>query len=83
MAGSPAAATSSGHTLFVKDNIVTYNAFDENYYRINEDPDASDWPQCNWSEATVEPFHGGNRGSNLRIPLGTPRYRRCTRSGST
>lgn len=26
----------SGHTLFVKDNIVTYtcNAFDENYYRI-------------------------------------------------
>jgi hypothetical protein len=35
MAGSPAAAT-SGHTLFVKDNIVTYvyNAFDENYYRI-------------------------------------------------
>ena len=27
----------SGDTLFVKDNIVTctYNAFDENYYRIN------------------------------------------------
>ena len=36
MAGSPAAATFSGHTLFVKDNIVTYtyNAFDENHYRI-------------------------------------------------
>jgi hypothetical protein len=34
--GGVAGGYFSGHTLFVKDNIVTYtcNAFDENYYRI-------------------------------------------------
>jgi len=56
----------SGHTLFVKDNIVTctYNAFDENYYRIKA------------SKPLAVDGRAGQGGPALE-PVALPCNRRC------